>query len=120
MDNITKLGLSSGILAMMVSFGLFCFIAIIDNAQTVMGTDVSPFINSLYIQSVVGFFAGVIGIIGGLRGKRSGGVLMIIGSILVLVSCGIFGFLPFVIMIAGGIMAVREKTPQPMIRGRRQ
>lgn len=41
------------------------------------------------------------------RGDRSGGVLLIVGGALALVS--FVGFIPFVLMLVGGIMAISKK-----------
>jgi hypothetical protein len=70
---------------------------------------------SVYVLSWVG---GMLGIIGGATGKKWGGALMIIGSVLAFFyGSSIFAFFPFILLLAGGILKLREKAPLPAKTG---
>ena len=63
------------------------------------------------ICAVGGFF----GIAGGVLGKKLGGDLMVAGSVLTLIGGslsfgGFLGVLPFIPMLAGGVLALKEKA----------
>jgi hypothetical protein len=70
---------------------------------------------SVYVLSWVG---GMLGITGGAMGKKWGGALMIIGSMLAFFyGSSIFAVFPFILLLAGGILALREKAPLPAKTG---
>ena len=67
-----------------------------------------------YLPAGVAIVGGVLGIVGGVFGKAVGGALMIIGGVMVLIGNTLFSFrlVPFVFMLAGGILAIKEKTSE--------
>jgi hypothetical protein len=50
------------------------------------------------------------GIVGGAVGERRGGILMNIGGIFAIIGGGLFGVLSLVLLIVGGILAIKESS----------
>lgn len=68
----------------------------------------------LYTLAGICAVEGFLGITGGVLGKKLGGDLMVAGSVLALIGGILFGFplgvLPFILMLVGGVLALREKV----------
>jgi hypothetical protein len=63
----------------------------------------------LTINIVLAFLAGILGIVGGVVGNRKGGAILIISGVLALIGTSLFGILPFILLIVGGVLAFRER-----------
>ncbi len=60
--------------------------------------------------------AGIVGIAGAAVGKKLGGALMIIAGVSALILGGfLYGILPLILLLAGGIIALREKVVVPTL-----
>ncbi len=71
---------------------------------------VSHFVINNYIFGGIGLTAGILGIVGStIEGKPHGGILMVIASILSLITLGYLGALPFILLLIGGILTLRQK-----------
>ena len=74
------------------------------------------FDNSIIVISGSGYFlifmfvGGVIGIIGGIFGKKMGGIIMIIGGIFALIDSNIYGMLGFLLLVITGVFALKEEA----------
>jgi hypothetical protein len=69
----------------------------------------------LYTLAGICVVGGFLGIAGGVLGKKLGGNLMVAGSVLTLIGGsllfgGFLGILPFILMLVGGVLALREKV----------
>ena len=103
------LGLVGGIFAILVA--LFeIVIGVLGSASSVESARL------VYALSGISCFAaGVVGIFGGVVGKKLGGVLMIVAGVLALLGASLFGFFPFVLLLLGGVIALGEKTTLPTV-----
>ena len=63
----------------------------------------------LTILIVLAFLAGILGMVGGVVGNGKGGAILIIPRVLALISTSLFGILPFILLIVGGVLAFRER-----------
>ncbi|MGD0977518.1 MAG: hypothetical protein ABR962_00070 [Candidatus Bathyarchaeia archaeon] len=102
------LGLIGGIFAILVAvYG----IAVTHSIFTIAGPLGS---NLVYTLDGICAVGGFLGIAGGVLGKKLGGELMVAESALALTGGILFGFplgvLPFILMLAGGVLALREKV----------
>ena len=63
----------------------------------------------------IGFLiAGIVGIVGAAVGKKLGGALMIVAGVSALILGGfLYGILPLILLLVGGIIALREKVVVP-------
>jgi hypothetical protein len=58
--------------------------------------------------------AGIVGIVGAAVGKKLGGALMIAAGVSALILGGfLYGILPLILLLVGGIIALREKVVVP-------
>jgi hypothetical protein len=64
----------------------------------------------IWVPGVICLFVTVFGLFGSLKGGNLGAFSMIIGSILMFLALGVYGWLPGALLFAGGIMAEREKA----------
>jgi len=85
------------------------FIATIMGALEQVGFLKTAMAHQLYAQVGIGILGGAMGLVGGAIGKKIGGVLLIVGSFLSLIAGGLFGILPFILLLIGGILALKEK-----------
>lgn len=65
----------------------------------------------LTIEMYLAFIAGAIGIVGAVVSGKRGGVILIVSGILVLIAISSFGIFPFILLIVGGTLSLREKEP---------
>jgi hypothetical protein len=67
--------------------------------------------SSLYTNAALAFVFSVVGIAGGAleRRKLIGAALMVIGGIGVLIAISLFGVLPFILFLVGGILILAHK-----------
>jgi hypothetical protein len=63
----------------------------------------------LTINIVLAFLAGILGMVGGVVGNGKGGAILIISGVLALIGTSLFGILPFILLIVGGVLAFRER-----------
>ena len=95
------LGIVGGIFSFLA--GIFAFFVM--TAGQAFGFDVEIFPALIALA----FIAGSLGIIGGAIGKRKGGVILIVGGVLALIATSLFGILPLILMLVGGILTLREE-----------
>ena len=70
-----------------------------------------PFLTGLTVFCLV---AGVLGIVGGMMQRKTGGVAMLIACVLVLIGASLFAILPFTLLLVGGIFSIRESNENNM------
>lgn len=103
------LGILGGIFGILIGFGVLLFAGLTESFEEVGFLEPSGEVQQLYTQAGVAIFGGILGIAGGAIGRKIGGALLIVGSIMTLLGAGAFGVLPFVLLIIGGVLALREK-----------
>jgi hypothetical protein len=103
MKNSSQFGLIGGIVAFMI---------VIFSLTTNTGLTASVLYTSVGLCTV----AGILGIYGSVVGAKRGGVLMILGAIFVLIGASLLGLIAFVLMLTGGVLALREKTQTELVK----
>jgi len=112
------LRLTGGIFSFLSGISAFMVADIAEAFNSAFGSTIDT--STLRLMSVpLAFLAGILGIIGGMMGKRRGGVILIIGGILAFIATFLFGILPCTLMIVGGVLALREKELKAMYSPRR-
>lgn len=105
------LGILGGIFSFLM--GMFAvFVMAIDQAN--------GFDTDLTINIALAFSAGVLGIVGGVVSNKKGGVILIISAVLALIATSLFGILPFILLLLGGVLAFRERVApevESVVRG---
>jgi hypothetical protein len=101
MINSSQFGLIGGIIA---------FLIVVLSLTTNTGLSTSVLYTSIGLCVV----AGILGISGAAVGKKRGGVLMILGAISVLIGASLLGLISFILLLIGGVLALREKTEPVM------
>src|SRR6266498_973354 len=97
------LGIIGGIISILVGFIEFFLVAL---SQALIRKTLG-----LEYLIVISIIAGILGIIGGAKGRKSGGIIMIVGGVAALIGAGFFGILGLVLLVVGGILAIRDKYP---------
>jgi len=103
------LGVIGGIFGILLGFAVLIFTGLIEATSSFLSKEVVESVGRLYTQAAIATLGGILGITGGIIGKKMGGVILIIGGILTIIGGGTFGILPFVLLIIGGIQAFREE-----------
>jgi len=95
------LGIAGGIFSFLMGI-LAIFIMAMGQAD---GVDID-----LTINIALAFSAGILGIVGGVVSNKNGGVILIVSAVLALIATSLFGILPFILLLVGGILAFRERV----------
>jgi hypothetical protein len=108
------LGVIGGISAILIGiavgfFPVLAYIYLVFYPFGIFGYYLHPSI-IFQIVAMISGVGGILGITGGIWGKKSGGALMIIGSILVLIGISVLGIIPSILMLVGGILTPRVES----------
>ncbi len=102
------LGILGGVFGILVGLVVLVLAGTSEALSPWLGEDTRRIVGQLYVQTFVALLGGVLGIIGGAIGRKIGGVILMLASLFVLVGGGLFGILPFILLLVGGVLSFRE------------
>lgn len=95
------LGVIGGVFGILIGIGLLLFGSLVASFGIIE-------LQQVYVLVAFETLGGVLGILAASIGRKTGGIILLVASFMTLIGAGLFGILPFILLLLGGIFAFRE------------